>query len=103
MEIKYRKGTFTYKADGRDLCYAAAKAATDALKKYGFRGDQSSSGSECCLGDAFGINQLLFIKAYALNALSVRKLTEVRRKPNGLASAVASSFADETALLLFDM
>ena len=103
VELQYRRGDFKYTIDARDLCYAIAKAATKALKKYGFRGYHSSSGSCECFGDSINIEQLLFIKAYALNVLEVRELKTVWKKPKGWMSAAGTSFEDEIELLLFDM
>ena len=103
IELQYRQGKYKYTVDGRDLCYAISKACTKALKKYGFRGYHSSSGSCECFGDVINIEQLLFIKAYALNALQVRELKEVWRKPKSWMSAAGTSFEEEIQLLLFDM
>jgi len=102
IEIK-NKETYRYTVDGKDLCYAIAKAATQALKKYGFRGYYISSGSICCLGDPVNIEQLLFIKAYALNALETRQLKTVWRNPNSWMNPEGTSFEQEMELLLFDM
>lgn len=103
IELQYRGGSFTYTVDARDLCYAIAKAATKALKKYGFRGYHSSSGSCECFGDSINIEQLLFLKAYALNVLEVRELKTVWRKPKSWMGAAGTSFEKEMELLLFDM
>ncbi len=49
-----------------------AKACTDAIKKYGFYGYYSATGGDCNgFGDVIPIHMLLFIKAYALNAMEV--------------------------------
>ncbi|MBQ3147198.1 MAG: hypothetical protein IJB91_05655 [Oscillospiraceae bacterium] len=48
------------------------------------------------------INQLLFIKAYALDALEIRTVTKVWENPN-MDYASASSLEKELELLLFDM
>ena len=91
-----------YTVDGRDLCYAVAKACTEALKKYGFKGYlQSNSGYY--LGDSIDIEKLLFIKAYALDAMEVRKTSTVWEDPKGWMSADASSFEKEMELLMFDL
>ena len=95
--------TYSYEMDGRDLCYALAKAYTDAMKKYGFRGYLVSNqwtdpGEQIAFGDTF-----LFIKAYALNALEVRNTRLKWQDPSGCAQAYASSFEKEMELLLFDM
>ena len=90
--------------DGRDLCYAVARGCTEALKKYGFKGYTLSTGGSY-IGDGFNIEELLFVKAYALNALEVckAKLEWRNPKPNYLGKAKSTSFADELELLLFDM
>lgn len=103
IEIDHWAGTFHYLVDARDLCYAIAKGATEALKKYGFRGYHASSGSDQCFGDAINIEQLLFVKAYALNALDTRELKPVWRNPKSWMSAEGTSFEKEMELLLFDM
>ncbi len=96
-----RKGK-AYTIDGRDLCYAVAKACTEALKKYGFKGFVKSNSGEY-LGDSISIEKLLFIKAYALGAMDVRETREAWKIPNGWMEAEASSFEKEMELLLFDM
>lgn len=104
VEIEYRRKKFVYKVDSKDLCYAIARGCTEALKKYGFMGYFICSGSEICFGDSFDINQLLFIKAYALDVMEVRKTTQVFENPRGWnPRAEASSFEKEIELLLFDM
>ena len=91
-----------YVVDGRDLCYALAKACTEALKKYGFKGFLKSNCGEY-LGDSINVEKLLFIKAYALGALDTRKTTMAWEAPNGWMCAEASSLEKEMELLLFDM
>jgi len=103
VELVYWGGTYRYTVDARDMCYALAKAATKALKKYGFRGYHSSSGSCECYGDSINIEQLLFVKAYALNAMEVRELKEVWSKPCSWMRTEGTSFEKELELLLFDM
>ena len=88
--------------DGRDLCYAVAKACTEALKKYGFKGYLKSSGDQY-LGDSIDIEILLFIKAYALDALEARATQQLWQHPQGWMHAESSSFEKEMELLLFDM
>ena len=90
--------------DGRDLCYAVARSCTEALKKYGFKGYTLSTGGSY-IGDGFNIEELLFVKAYALNALEVCKAKIEWRNPNPnyLGEAKSTKFADELELLLFDM
>ena len=103
IELMYWKGRYQYKVDGRDLCYAAAKAFTKTLKKYGFRGYHCCSGSDSCPGDSPNLNQLLFIKAYALDALEIRELRDLWSDPHAWPSAKGSSFEKEIELLMFDM
>ena len=91
-----------YTVDGRDLCYAIARGCTEAIKKYGFTGYRESTGMQYP-GDTFDIHELLFIKAYALDSLDVRKMRMLWKKPNGWAKAAASAFEKELELLLFDM
>jgi hypothetical protein len=91
-----------FTVDGRDLCYAVAKACTEALKKYGFKG-YLKSGGEQYLGDTIDIEILLFIKAYALGVLDVRETKQLWRQPKGWMHAEASSFDKEIELFLFDM
>ena len=88
--------------DGRDLCYAVARACTEALKKYGFKGYTTSTGGYY-IGESLNIETLLFIKAYALGAMEARELKEEWRKPKSWRSADSSSFEKEMELLLFDM
>ena len=102
VEFSYRKKQYQYTVDGRDLCYAIARGCTEALKKYGFQGYLRSTGMQY-LGDSFEMEELLFVKAYALNAMDVRELKEAWRKPKGWMRADASSFEKEIELLLFDM
>ena len=102
IEFSYRKRRFKYTVDGRDLCYAIARGYTEAIKKYGFQGYLRSTGKQY-LGDSFEMEELLFVKAYALNAMDVRELKDAWRKPKGWMSAQASSFDNEIELLLFDM
>ena len=88
--------------DGRDLCYAVAKACTEALKKYGFKGYLKSSGEQY-VGDKIDLEMLLFIKAYALDAFEARSISKAWEEPSGWRQAYASSFEKEMELLLFDM
>ena len=91
-----------YDIDGRDLCYAVAKAYTAVLKKYGIKGFEKSCGNQY-LGDSVDMEKLLFVKAYALDALDVRKTELAWRNPNGWEKAQHSSFEKEIELLLFEM
>lgn len=68
VEFSYKKGNFKYTVDGRDLCYAVARGYTEALKKYGFQEYLRSTGMQY-IGDVFEMEELLFVKAYALNAM----------------------------------
>ena len=55
-------------------------------------------------GDNFCLADLLFIKAYALNTLSVREKNKLWESPHGWnPRAYATSFENEIELLLFDM
>ncbi len=102
VELDTCYGHFHYTIDGRDLCYAVARGCTEALKKYGFQGYIKSTGSQY-YGDSISMNELLFIKAYALDALEVRETHLVYRRPNGWEEAEGSSFEKEIELLMFDM
>lgn len=102
VEFSYKKGVFKYTVDGRNLCYAVARGYTEALKKYGFQGYLRSTGMQY-IGDTFEMEELLFVKAYALYAMDARELNEKWRKPNSWRGANASSFEKEIELLLFDM
>ena len=97
-----RRRLRSYTVDGRDLCYAVAKACTEALKKYGFKGYIKSNSGQY-LGDSISIEKLLFIKAYALGVLETRKTKQAWEHPNGWMSADSTSFEKEIELLLFDM
>ena len=110
VEIRYhrhRKGPMhTYTVEGRDLCYAVAKAVTDALKKYGIHGYYRSTGDSCdvCEGDIIDPEHLLFIKAYALGALDARELTTIGQDDEIFYNyAEASPIQKEIELLLFEM
>ena len=80
--------------NGRDLCYAVAKACTDALKSYGFYGYRYSTE-----WDTFATHQLLFIKSYALDYTESRKLIET----DSDSLCLRTDFEKEIELLLFDM
>ena len=102
IAFSYHKGDFKYEVDGRDLCYAIAKGYTEAIKKYGFQGYLRSTGMQY-IGDTFEMEELLFVKAYALDAMEARELKEEWRQPKSWKSADSSSFEKEMELLLFDM
>ena len=102
IAIRSRAKTKVYTVDGRDLCYAVAKGCTEALKKYGFRGySLSTSGYDP--GDFLSLEMLLFVKAYALDALDVCKTTELWAHPHSWPRAEGSCFMQEIELLLLDM
>ncbi len=99
-----RNAPYTCTVDGHDLCYAVAKAYTEAIKKYGFYGYYSSTGGNCNgFGDVIDLNMILFIKAYALNVMEVRNLETVWKAKRGWEHAEGTSFDKEIELLLFDM
>ena len=102
VSFSYKKQQFQYTVDGRELCYAVAKGYTEAIKKYGFQGYLRSTGMQY-LGDAFDMEELLFVKAYALSAMEAREMKKAWEHPKGWMSAEASSFEKELELLLFDM
>ncbi len=98
----------TFLVDARDLCYAVAKASTDAMKKYGIYGYHLTCGADANgFGDSIDIERLLFIKAYALNAMEARKISDAGKHPlypdDDLYCASISPFEKEIELLLFDM
>lgn len=94
--------SWIYTVEGRDLCYAAAKAYTGALKKYGIYGYAASTGSRCFeCGDCVDMHMLLFLKARALGVKEPRVLLPVDE--DGGFGPVFSSFDNEIELLLFDM
>ena len=101
LDLPY--GRYNYIIAGKDFCYAVAKACTEAIKKYGFMGYAHSSDPEQYSAEKMDINKLLFIKAYALDALEVRAVTKLWEDPNNCESASASSLEKELELLLFDM
>ena len=101
LDLPY--GRYNYIIAGKDFCYAVAKACTEAIKKYGFMGYAHSSDPHQYSAEKMDINKLLFIKAYALDALEVRAVTKLWEDPNNCESASASSLEKELELLLFDM
>lgn len=103
IELHSCQGRFCYCVNAKDLCYAIAKACTEAIKKYGFMGYCFSSDSGCRRGEFIDINKLLFVKAYALDVMEVRELQALWRDPKGWMSAYKSSLEKELELLLFDM
>ena len=100
LDLPY--GRYNYTVDGKDFCYAVAKACTEAIKKYGFFGYAHSSDPDQHAAEQMNINQLLFIKAYALDALEIRTVKKVWENTDH-DYASASSLEKELELLLFDM
>ena len=99
-----RRDPYTCTVDGHDLCYAVAKAYTKAIKTYGFYGYYSSTGGNCNgFGDTIDLHKILFIKAYALNAMEARRLKTVWKAVGRWEEAEGTSFDKELELLLFDM
>ena len=98
------KTEYRYVVDGKDLCYAVAKAYTEVLKKYGFYGYYfATAGDTSCSGDLIPIYMFLFIKAYGLMNMEAREFCELRGNKEEEGLTVASSFEKELELLLFDM
>lgn len=96
--------SWSYTVDGRDLCYAAAKACTETLKKYGFYGYAVSTGSTCFeCGDCIDLHMLLFLKARALSVKEPRILFPVDKGEEPWIGPFATDFKKELELLLFDM
>jgi hypothetical protein len=102
IDLDLHYGRYKYTVDGKDLCYAVAKACTEAIKKYGFFGYAHSSDPDQNAAEQMDINWLLFIKAYALDALEIRIVRKVWENPDH-DYASASSLERELELLLFDM
>ena len=95
---------FVYIVDGHDLCYAVAKAYTETIKKHGIYGYYLSTGGNCNgIGDTIDLHMILFIKAYALDAMEVRELKTVWKGDQRWQKAVGTSLNKEIELLLFDM
>jgi len=94
---------FHYTVDGHDLAYAVSKAYTDAIRKYGFYGYYYSTGNSSDPGDVIDLQKLLFLKAYALDAMEVRKLKTMQIEERRWPHAEESPFEKEMELLLFDM
>ncbi len=105
ITIGYPDGTeFHYTLDGRNLCYAVAKAYTEALKKYGFYGYFLGTGDDgCCTGDIIPLYMFLFIKAYALGNMEAREMKRIWTDRENGYRAYVSPFEKELELLLFDM
>lgn len=103
ITIRTENKTKKHLVNDKDLAYAIGKAGTKTLKEFGFYGYYISTGSKVCNGDAIDINQLLFLKAYALDAMNVRKLKTFQKSRKSWQSFDVSSFGKELELLLFDM
>ena len=88
---------------GEICAYAAAKAYTEALKKYGFYGYFSSTCDEFSVNASVLMERFLFIKAYALNALETRALSKAWDNPHSWRKIYRTDFEKEIELLLFDM
>ena len=93
----------SYVVEGRDLCYAIAKAMTDALKKYGIYGyyRSTSDSDNVCMGGYIDPEQFLFVKAYALSAMETRELTGIKDVYGD--DSKSSQIDKEIELLLFEM
>ncbi len=93
----------TYVVEGRDLCYAIAKAVTDALKKYGIYGyyRSTSDSDNVCLGGYIDPEQFLFVKACALSNMETRELTWIEDFYGD--DSKSSPIDKEIELLLFEM
>jgi len=102
ISFSYREGEYEYTVDGRELCYAVARGYTETLKKYGFQGYIFSSGGTN-KGDSFELEEFLFVKAYALDAMEVREMKLSWENPRSWDNAYATAFDKEMELLLFDM
>ena len=92
--MDYGKTHREFLVNDRDLCYAVAKACTEAIKQFGFYGYRYSTESE-----PIKIHQLLFLKAYALGNMEIRELMVVDEELD----CRKSNFEKELELLLFDM
>ena len=83
-----------YTVKTKDLCYAVAKACTEAVKDYGFYGYQYSTEQ-----DYFKMHQFLYIKSVALLNFEARELFS--KDENEWAKH--THFEKEMELLMFDM
>ncbi len=93
---------YSYRIEAKDLCYAAAKAYTEAIKKCGIHGYITTTADCGGRSDLINIEHLMFVKAYALNCLDVRQTKVIWRKGEWM-ECEGSSFEKELELLLFDM
>lgn len=87
--------TYEYAVRFSDFCYAVSKAATTAMKTFGFCGYHRAT-----LTQDINVRILLYVKAVALNAMNVLATTHHKA---GAESETISSYAEEMGLLLFDM
>ena len=71
----YHNGEFFYKisVNSADLCYATARACTNSIKKYGILGYKY-----CMDGDEIKLDQLIFLKAFALGRFDSRVLVDFK-------------------------
>lgn len=98
------KTEYYYIIEGKDLCYAVAKAYTEVLKKHGYYGYFMATGGDCNgLGDIIPMYMFLFIKAYGLINMEAREIQVVYEDRENNERAVGSSFEKELELMLFDM
>ena len=86
--------THQYCVRYKDMCYAVAKACTEALKKHGIYGYHHAT-----YYNDINIRHLLFLKAVALDNFEARKLKFYEEKGKG----ETSDFEKEMRLLLMDM
>lgn len=103
LEIFLPDKTFRYTVDGRELCYALAKAFTVSIKKYGIGGFCLGSRENYKFQEQLALNQMLFIKAYALGLPEVRNVEKLWAEPSGWKYGLATSLEAEIKLLLMDM
>ena len=77
----------------KDLCYAVAKGMTETMKRHGVYGYFQAVWSH-----DINLRKLLFLKAFALDAMDVLKVEDL-----GRGNGERTDFAKELELLLFDM
>ena len=88
----HRKFEYSFTVEYRELCYAVAKAMTDVMKEYGFSGYSESTSDE-----VINVNELLFLKAIALDCMEARELFYFDN------DSWKTDFDKEHQLLIFDM
>ena len=86
-------GKYDFIANYKELCYATAKACTEAIKKHGLLGYYHSS-----IYEEWNLRIILFIKAVALDCLDKIAVHYADDE-----ESENSSFANEMELLMFDM